>query len=395
MDRRLLVLAVGMFALGTDSFVVAGVLPGISRAFGVSVGAAGQMATIYSLTFALLSPTIAALAATVPRKRLLLCGGIVFVLANLGTVVAPTFGLALLTRIIAGVGAATFSPTATGAAAMLVRPEQRGFALSIVVAGLTVSTALGTPIGAVMGGLGDWRWTMAFVAALGALSVVGIAIFLSEVPLPPKVTLPKRLEPLLDGRVVLTLATTLIALSGIFTVYTYFAVVFDRTTGGNPVVLGSLLVLWGVGGTVSNLFGGRVVDVVGSRKVIVTILTLLAISSAALPWLGSQLWIVAPVVLIWGACSWGQLVPQQYRLVALAPSIAPILMGLNSACSYFGMSLGGVIGALGIRAVGAHYLGLIGAVIAIIALVFAEIANTRISSSRFVPQEIPNGPEVV
>jgi predicted MFS family arabinose efflux permease len=32
MDRRLLVLAIGMFALGTDSYVVAGVLPEISRA---------------------------------------------------------------------------------------------------------------------------------------------------------------------------------------------------------------------------------------------------------------------------------------------------------------------------------------------------------------------------
>jgi MFS transporter, DHA1 family, inner membrane transport protein len=390
MDRRLLVLAAGMFALGTDSFVVAGVLPGISNAFGVSVGAAGQMASIYSITFALLSPPIAALAATVPRKRLLLCGGIIFVLANLGTVAAPTFGFALLTRIIAGIGAATFSPTATGAAAMLVRPEKRGGALSVVVAGLTVSTALGTPIGALIGGFGDWRWTMGFVAALGAISVLGITVFLSDVPLPPRVTLAKRLKPLLDSRLVLTLASNLVALSGIFTVYTYFAVVFDRAIGGNAAVLGSLLVLWGAGGTVSNLFGGRLIDVVGSRKVIVTMLLLLAIFSAVLPWIGSRLWIVAPVVCLWGACSWGQLVPQQYRLVALAPSIAPILMGLNSACSYFGMSLGGVIGALGIRIVGAHYLGLIGAVLAIIALIFAELANLRISSSKFAPQEIPN-----
>ena len=123
-----------MFALGTDSFVIAAVLPGISSAFGVSVGAAGQMASIYSVTFSLLAPPIAALAATIPRKRLLLCGGVIFVLANLGTVIAPTFGLALLSRIIAGVGAATFSPTATGAAVMLVRPEHRGYALSVVVA---------------------------------------------------------------------------------------------------------------------------------------------------------------------------------------------------------------------------------------------------------------------
>src|SRR2546423_9808825 len=141
MNRRLLVLAVGMFALGTDSFVVAAVLPGISNAFGVSVGAAGQMASIYSVTFALLSPPIAALAATLPRKRLLLCGGIVFPFGTLGTVVPATFGLAPVGPIIPGAGAASISPAATGAAVLLVRPEHRGFALSVVVAGLTVSTA--------------------------------------------------------------------------------------------------------------------------------------------------------------------------------------------------------------------------------------------------------------
>jgi len=154
MDRRLFVLAVGMFALGTDSFVVAAVLPGISHAFGVSIGAAGQMASIYSVTFALLSPPIAALAATIPRKRLLLCGGVIFVLANLGTVIAPTFGLALLSRIIAGVGAATFSPTATGAAVMLVRPEHRGYALLVVVAVFTFFLGLVTQEEAVTGWLG-------------------------------------------------------------------------------------------------------------------------------------------------------------------------------------------------------------------------------------------------
>jgi predicted MFS family arabinose efflux permease len=50
-----------------------------------------------------------------------------------------------------------FAPTATGAAAMLVVPERRGFALSVVAAGLAGSTALGTPIGALSGNFEDWR----------------------------------------------------------------------------------------------------------------------------------------------------------------------------------------------------------------------------------------------
>ena len=63
MDRRLLVLALGMFALGTDNFVVAGVLLEIACGFHIGIGAAGQVKTIYALSFALLAPTVAALAA--------------------------------------------------------------------------------------------------------------------------------------------------------------------------------------------------------------------------------------------------------------------------------------------------------------------------------------------
>ncbi len=72
MDRRLLALALGMFALGTDSFVMAGILPQIAHAFRVPIGAAGQVTTVYAITYALMAPTVAAIAARVPRKTLLL-----------------------------------------------------------------------------------------------------------------------------------------------------------------------------------------------------------------------------------------------------------------------------------------------------------------------------------
>jgi predicted MFS family arabinose efflux permease len=384
MDRRLLVLAIGMFALGTDSYVVAGVLPEISRAFDVSIGAAGQMTTVYSVTFALLSPTIAAIAAAIPRKRLLLSGAAIFVLANLVTAVAPSFGIALLARAFAGLGAAMFSPTATGSAAMLVPAERRGFALSVVVAGLTLSTALGSPTGAVIGGLGDWRWTMAFVAALGTVAGLGVWVFLTDVPLPPAVSLSKRLAPLADVRVGLTLATTFLGLTGIFTVYTYFAVAFDRAIGGNAMVLGALLVLWGAAGTFANLASGRLIDRIGSRKVILTMLTVLAIDSALMPWTSRELWTAVPAIVIWGAAGWGLLVPQQHRLVGLAPSIAPVLLGLNTAGSFFGISAAGVVGAVGIQVLGAHNLGIIGAGLAIIALIVAELATTRIAAANLL-----------
>ncbi|WP_412180455.1 MFS transporter, partial [Variovorax paradoxus] len=110
MDKRLLVLALGMFALGTDTFVVAGILPQLAHAFDVDIAVAGQLTTLYAISYALLAPTIAAIAGNVPRKRLMLAGLGIFVLANLATALAPTFALALASRVFAGLGAAMYSP---------------------------------------------------------------------------------------------------------------------------------------------------------------------------------------------------------------------------------------------------------------------------------------------
>jgi predicted MFS family arabinose efflux permease len=381
MDRRLLILALGMFALGTDSFVVAGILPQISRTFNVTIGAAAQMTTTYAITYAIMAPLIAALAAHVPRKRMLLTALGIFAVANLVTAGAPNFTIVLASRVLAGVGAAMFAPTATGAAATLVSPERRGQALSIVIAGLTVSTALGTPIGALIGGVGDWRWTMVFVSALAVASGAGVSSLLAHVPLPPKITLAQRIAPVADPRIALTLLCTWLYQSGHFIIYTYFTVVFDRAIGHNALLTGALLVVWGISGTVSNLVVGRLADSIGDRKLIFGMLLILTLVVGSVSWTGSDLWTTVPALILYGAFSWGVLAPQQRRLVTIAPQTAPVALGLNTSCTYLGVTTAGIIGALGIPAVGAHHLGYLGASLVAVALGVAELASWRIRLS--------------
>ena len=381
MDRRLLVLALGMFAIGTDGFVMAGVLPELAQSFHVSIGAAGQVTTAYALSYALLAPTVAALAGNMSRKTLMLSGLLIFILANLATAAAPNFAFALAMRVVTGLGAAMFAPTASGTGVLLVPAERRGFALSVVIGGLTTATALGSPMGSIIGALGDWRWTMVFVSALGGLAFLGVAALLSGIPTPPAIGLAKRLAPLRDTRVVLTLMTTLLSMGGFFTVYTYFSVVFDRAIGGSPLVLGALLVAWGVAGTVGNLFTGRLVDRLGSRKVLVTVLTLAAIDMVSFGWTGANLWTAAGVIVIWGLFSWGVQVPQQSRLVALQPTLAPVVLGLNNTGTYLGVTMAGIVGGFGVQSIGAHNLGIIGAVMVVFALAACEFATWRITSA--------------
>jgi predicted MFS family arabinose efflux permease len=380
-DKRLFVLAMGMFALGTDSFVMAGILPQIARTFSVTIGVAGQMTSVYALTYALAAPTIAAIAARVPRKILLLSSLASFVVANLATALAPTFGLALATRVLAGLAAAMFAPTATGSAATMVAPEKRGFALAVVITGLTASTALGTPIGALIGGFGDWRWTMAFVSALAALSGFGVWALLSEIPLPPAISLAKRIAPVRDPRVALTLLTGLVYQMGHFISYTYFTVVFDRVLHHDTLLTSGLLVLWGTSGMVANLIAGRLSDTIGNRKVIFGGLIMLTILMALLPLASMNIWTTAIAVALWGGVAWGLLAPQQHRLVAVASHTAPVVLGLNTSGTYLGMTAAGVIGALGIQVVGAHNLGYISAAFVIAALGIAELATLRINAA--------------
>ena len=147
MNYRLIVLALGTFAIGTDAYVVAGILPAVARSFDVSIPAAGQFVTVYSFAYAVLTPVMATLTAHWPRRRVLVADLAVFIAGNILTVTQPTFELALANRAIAGLGGAIVIPTAGAAAAALVTPERRGFALAVVLAGLSAAIAMGAPIG--------------------------------------------------------------------------------------------------------------------------------------------------------------------------------------------------------------------------------------------------------
>lgn len=379
MDKRLLVLACGMFAIGTDSFVVAGVLGQVSASLGVSIALAGQMITVYALSYALLSPVIAATAAHWPRKRLLLTGLAVFVLGNVMTAISPGFEFVLASRLLAGLGAAMFSPTATASGASLVPPEQRGRALAIVIAGLSSATALGAPLGTFIGGWLDWRATMWFVAAIGTLAAVGVARYLQDIPNTPFVSLARRLAPLADSRVLLTLLTTWLVYTGLFLVYSYIGSSFDRATGGDARVLAGLLLLWGVAATVGNLVAGGLTDRFGSRRIINVAIAVVAVDFALLPWSSASLASALPALVVWGLCGWGLLVPQQHRLIGITPSAAPLLLGLHSAAIYVGVSMSGIVGGGALVWLNSHYLGLIGAVFIVVALFVAEWAHKRIA----------------
>src|SRR5690242_1297346 len=170
MNPRIVLLALGMFALGTDAFLVAGVLPVIAHETGVSEGLVGQLITVFALTYGLGAPVLAALTAHWPRNRVLMGSLGLLGLANLASALAPSFPLLLLTRILAGCFAATYTPLAFAIGIELAPPAKRGQALALVVSGLNVATVLGAPSGAWIGEHFGWRLSFALVAGLAGVA---------------------------------------------------------------------------------------------------------------------------------------------------------------------------------------------------------------------------------
>ena len=97
-----LALALGGFGIGTTEFVAMGLLPDIASSLGITEPTAGHVISAYALGVVIGAPVIAALAARVPRKTLLLVLMAVFTLGNLASVLAPSYDTLMAARFVAG-----------------------------------------------------------------------------------------------------------------------------------------------------------------------------------------------------------------------------------------------------------------------------------------------------
>ncbi|GAA2161042.1 MULTISPECIES: MFS transporter [Glycomyces] len=367
MDRRLLPLAASAFAIGTDAFVIAGLLPEVGADLDITTAAAGQLITVFSLTYALAAPVIGTLTSSFDRRKVILFGLAVFVAGNVVTAVADSFALALVARVVTGLGAATASPQGTAIAAAIAPPERRGRYLAVVTGGLTVASVLGVPLGTLIGAA-DWRLTLWTVAGLGVLAAIGIAVWLPPTSA-PAISLAARLAPLRDRTALGILATTALVLAAGYTFNTYVGAILEEATGGSEALLTVVLFASGVGALVGNLLAGRLVDRLGPERLLLAAQIATTVLLVATPLAVHSLAVAIPFSAVFGAVGWMMIVPQQHRLVTRFPEAVSVLIGLNASALYGGVALGGFIGGAALNWVPVTGLGLVGAVISLAGIV--------------------------
>lgn len=346
MPRILWLLALGAFAIGTDAFVIAGVLPGVAGDLGVSVGRAGLLVTVFAVVYALIGPVLAVVTSSAGRRLVLVAALLAFAAANALAAIAPTYGWLLTGRVLAAVSAALFMPSAAALAVSLVDEALRGRALAVVYGGLTLATAVGVPLGTLIAAGIGWRGTFSLVAALGVLAGIGVYALWTAVPKPPVASLRQRIEITARPAVLGSLALTVVTLTGGFTVYTYIAPVLAHTAGARGAGLSALLLVWGLAAAAGNGLGGNLTDRWGPARVLALALATLTCVFAVLA-AGVVAGVAATVfwLVIWGIAAWMTIPALQHRVVGLASDAPAVALSLNGSAIYIGVALGGALGS--------------------------------------------------
>jgi EmrB/QacA subfamily drug resistance transporter len=153
-----IVTSTALFMASLDNLVVTTALPSIK--VHLHAGLAGLQWTVnaYTLTFAVLLLTGAALGERFGRRRMFTAGLALFTAGSAAAALAPGIGALIAARAVQGVGAAMLIPLTLTLLSAAVPPQRRGMALGIwgAVGGLAI--AMGPLVGGAVVEGASWQW---------------------------------------------------------------------------------------------------------------------------------------------------------------------------------------------------------------------------------------------
>lgn len=352
MPVALLALAIGGFGIGLTEFVIMGLLPEVADDFSVTETTAGYLISGYALSVAVGAVALTLALTRVPRKTALLGLMVLFIVGNLVSAIAPDYGTMMAGRVVAALCHGAFFGIGSVVAAQLVAPDRKASAIAFMFGGLTLANVLGVPLGTLLGQAAGWRSTF------WAITVIGIAAFVGIAALVPARTgageaasagVRAELSAFASPQVWLSIAVTVLGYGGMFGGFTYIAFTLTEVSGFASGAVPLLLVLFGVGLFVGNLYGGRAADRDLVRTLQVALAALTAVLAAFALTAGSQVLTVVMLVLM-GAVGFGTVPGLQMRVMAYADRAPTLASGANIAAFNVGNALGAWVGGLTLAA---------------------------------------------
>jgi DHA1 family inner membrane transport protein len=373
MSLPLLALFLAAFAFGTAEFVIAGILPDVAAGLDVSIPVAGYLISGYAIGIAIGGPLLAVATKKMTRKALILLLGGVFILGQAFCALAPNFEMLMLARVLVSVVHGAYFGIAAIVAVSIVSPDKRGFAVALILSGLTVSNILGVPGGTAIGNALGWRATFWAVGIIGLFATLAVAIFLPRNAASETTSGSFMREFKVLGRqqIVASLFIVILVMIGQYSLFTYITPLLTNITGIETGVVPWVLLLYGVGSTIGVFIGGRLADW-KLMPSLVAILALQAVMFVTIYFVSPYPVVMAIATILWGGVNFAFGSPVQSRVLAWAADAPNLASALIPTGFNIGIAIGAVLGASVIDSgLGYGFLPLIGGITSALAAAIA------------------------
>ena len=163
--------SVASFMVSLDTQVVATALPVIRVHLHASLTALEWTVNAYTLTFAVLLLTGAALGERLGRRRMLAVGTGLFTAASAACALAPNAGALVAARALQGAGAALVLPLALALLSAGFPPQRRAWAIGIFSALTGLAVAAGPIVGGAVAQGIAWQWIFWLNVPIGVVMI--------------------------------------------------------------------------------------------------------------------------------------------------------------------------------------------------------------------------------
>lgn len=373
----ILCLAFAAFIFNTTEFVPVGLLPDIAKSFGMTISNTGLLITIYAWAVSLLSLPLTIVTAKFERKQLLIFLFILFIASHFLAGVAWDFYSLLAGRIGIACAHAIFWAITTPLAVRLAPNGKKAQAMGFIVAGTSMATVLGVPLGTMIGQLVGWRVTFLCIGGVAFMVMMGLIYLLPKLPstnLQSLNSIPALLaRPLLIHIYLLTA----IVITGHFTIYTYITPFMHKIGGFDDSFVVFLLLCIGFSGIIGSIIFAKYSE---QYPIAIFIYTLLFICLSLIIFSLIPLYNYSAIIvcLMWGIAItiFGMLM--QSKVIEVAPDATDIATAVYSGIYNIGIGGGALVGGQVIAYLSLKEIGYFGSGFILLALIIFVFFSSKL-----------------
>ena len=381
MTRKEMLPLVGMtisaFIFNTSEFMPIGLLTDIAGSFSISESKAGMLITVYSWIVMLLSLPLILLVSNIDFRKLFMGTIALFGICQIMSVLAPSYGVLMASRIGVACTHAIFWSIASPVAIRLVNEEHRSFALSMVVTGTSIATIAGLPLGRLVGQYMGWRVTFLIVGIIAFAVLVYMAFVFPKIASGEQFHV-KDLPALLKNPVLICLyVQTILFVLGYYTVYSYIEPFMQQVAKLQNNVITIVLLIFGATGLLGSYLFSKLYDRHRFAFIGTVMATLLVWLLLLLP-ASKSLATMVILCAFWGITAMAFNVTTQSEVIrSVDEKGAAVATAIYSGLFNLGIGGGSWVGGIVCDKGAISYIGFVGAVFAVISVLFFAFVLLR------------------